>query len=39
MSYLGDVPSDGRVIEVTPLVEIGFVLHRGGVGAALVIQS
>ena len=34
-AYLGDVPRDGRVIEVLPLVEVGVALHGGGVGAAL----
>ena len=35
-TYLGDVPADGRVIEVLPLVEIDVVLHAVGVGAALL---
>ena len=34
-TYLGDVPADGRVIEVLPLVVVGVVLHLGGVGTAL----
>ena len=35
-TYLGDVPADGRVIEVLPLVEVRIVLDARGVRAALL---
>jgi hypothetical protein len=36
--YLGDVPTDGRVIKILPLVEENVVLYTSGVGPLLMMM-
>jgi Tfp pilus assembly protein PilP len=37
--YLGDVPTDGRVIKILPLVEENVVLYTSGVGPLLMMMK